>query len=56
MNGVPLLLLWGEKDPWIRPMAADKIQALYPSSRRVSISVFLCVKFVLHLHRYTAAI
>lgn len=23
----PLLLLWGELDPWIRPAAADKIQA-----------------------------
>ena len=22
----PLLLLWGELDPWIRPAAADKIQ------------------------------
>lgn len=24
----PLLLLWGELDPWIRPAAADKIQVL----------------------------
>lgn len=27
----PLLLLWGELDPWIRPAAADKIQACYQS-------------------------
>ena len=34
---VPLLLLWGEKDPWIRPTAADKIQALFPAAKRISI-------------------
>lgn len=38
----PLLLAWGEKDPWIRPAAADKIQALYPSSKRVSINAGHC--------------
>lgn len=38
----PLLLAWGEEDPWIRPVAADKIQALYPESRRVSIDAGHC--------------
>lgn len=38
----PLLLCWGEQDPWIRPAAADKIQALYPSSKRVSIDAGHC--------------
>eukprot|EP00522_Entomoneis_paludosa_P014614 CAMPEP_0172444772 /NCGR_PEP_ID=MMETSP1065-20121228/4788_1 /TAXON_ID=265537 /ORGANISM="Amphiprora paludosa, Strain CCMP125" /LENGTH=348 /DNA_ID=CAMNT_0013195457 /DNA_START=24 /DNA_END=1070 /DNA_ORIENTATION=+ len=33
----PLLLCWGEYDPWIRPAAADRIQELYPASQRVSI-------------------
>lgn len=39
---VPLLLLWGEKDPWIRPIAADKIQSMYPSSQRVSLDAGHC--------------
>lgn len=38
----PLLLCWGENDPWIRPLAADKIQALYPKSTRVSIDAGHC--------------
>lgn len=38
----PLLLCWGEDDPWIRPAAADKIQALYPKSKRVSIDAGHC--------------
>jgi len=38
----PLLLCWGEKDPWILPAAADKIQALYPASRRVSVDAGHC--------------
>ena len=38
----PLLLCWGEYDPWIRPAAADKIQALKPSSERVSIDAGHC--------------
>ena len=41
-GGKPLLLAWGESDPWIRPQAADKIQALYPQSRRVSIDAGHC--------------
>mmetsp|Transcript_19172 Transcript_19172/g.31818 ORF Transcript_19172/g.31818 Transcript_19172/m.31818 type:complete len:349 (-) Transcript_19172:66-1112(-) len=40
---VPLLLCWGEEDPWIRSTAADKIQALYPEkSQRVSIDAGHC--------------
>ena len=38
----PLLLAWGEKDPWIQPAAADKIQSLYPRSRRISIDAGHC--------------
>eukprot|EP00562_Extubocellulus_spinifer_P027902 CAMPEP_0178656962 /NCGR_PEP_ID=MMETSP0698-20121128/25109_1 /TAXON_ID=265572 /ORGANISM="Extubocellulus spinifer, Strain CCMP396" /LENGTH=371 /DNA_ID=CAMNT_0020299063 /DNA_START=20 /DNA_END=1133 /DNA_ORIENTATION=+ len=41
-NSKPLLLAWGESDPWIRPAAADKIQALYSNSRRVSIDAGHC--------------
>jgi pimeloyl-ACP methyl ester carboxylesterase len=37
-----VLLLWGEHDPWIRPQAADQIQALRPSARRVSINAGHC--------------
>lgn len=42
----PLLLCWGQEDPWIRPQAADRIQALtreadYPVSR-VDISAGHC--------------
>lgn len=39
---VPLLLLWGEKDPWIRPVYADRIQALYPAAKRVSLDAGHC--------------
>jgi pimeloyl-ACP methyl ester carboxylesterase len=38
----PLLLCWGEHDPWIRSETADKIQALKPSSIRVSIDAGHC--------------
>ena len=39
----PLLLCWGEEDPWIRSVAADKMQALYPhKSKRVSINAGHC--------------
>ena len=42
LDDKPLLLAWGESDPWIRPQAADRIQALYPQSRRVSIDAGHC--------------
>lgn len=38
----PLLLCWGEEDPWIRSAAADKMQLLYPKSKRVSIDAGHC--------------
>ena len=38
----PLLLCLGEFDPWIRPAAADRIQALKPSCKRVSIDAGHC--------------
>ena len=38
----PLLLCWGEYDPWIRPQAADKVQAVYPKAQRVSIDAGHC--------------
>lgn len=38
----PLLLCWGEYDPWIRPQAADKVQAIYPKAERVSINAGHC--------------
>ena len=42
-NNCDLLLCWGESDPWIRPAAADQIQALYPAqSQRVSIDAGHC--------------
>lgn len=39
---IPLMLLWGEQDPWIRPAAADKIQALKPDAQRVSLQAGHC--------------
>ena len=30
---VPLLLVWGQEDPWIRPKYADMIQEKYPATR-----------------------
>eukprot|EP00667_Euglena_gracilis_P001527 EG_transcript_1528 len=38
----PLLLLWGEKDPWIRPQAGNAIQRLYPRAERVSLAAGHC--------------
>ena len=38
----PLLLCWGEQDPWIRPLAADRMQSIYPAAKRVSIDAGHC--------------
>jgi len=38
----PILLCWGEEDPWIRSAAADKMQALKPTAKRVSIDAGHC--------------
>ena len=35
---VPLLLLWGSQDPWIRPQAADTIQELFPKALRTDVN------------------
>jgi len=37
----PLMLCWGEQDPWIRPQAADRIQML-KECERVSINAGHC--------------
>lgn len=39
---VPLLLLWGVQDPWIRPKAADRIQELFPGAQRVDVLAGHC--------------
>jgi len=39
---LPLLLCWGESDPWIRSQAADQIQQLYPTAIRASIDAGHC--------------
>jgi pimeloyl-ACP methyl ester carboxylesterase len=36
------LVCVGEKDPWIRPAAADLIQQLHPAATRVSIDAGHC--------------
>mmetsp|Transcript_26140 Transcript_26140/g.36859 ORF Transcript_26140/g.36859 Transcript_26140/m.36859 type:complete len:350 (-) Transcript_26140:244-1293(-) len=38
----PLLLCWGEEDPWIKSAAADKMQVLKPTAKRVSIDAGHC--------------
>ncbi|CAM9670489.1 unnamed protein product [Chrysoparadoxa australica] len=38
----PLLLLWGEKDPWIGPNTASSIMGLYPSAQKVSLDAGHC--------------
>lgn len=38
----PLLLLWGDQDPWIRPASADKVMALYPSAQRIRLNAGHC--------------
>lgn len=39
---VPLLLLWGDKDPWIGPRMADRMQSLYPSATKVTLAAGHC--------------
>ena len=39
---IPLLLLWGAQDPWIRPQAADRIQRAFPAARRVDVQAGHC--------------
>lgn len=37
LDRVPSLILWGEKDDWVKPEVADRLQAALPSARRVTI-------------------
>jgi pimeloyl-ACP methyl ester carboxylesterase len=39
---LPLMLLWGMKDPWIRPITADRIQELKPDLVRVNLEAGHC--------------
>ena len=39
---VPLWLVWGKEDPWIRPASADKFQKLYPNAKRINIDAGHC--------------
>eukprot|EP00850_Spirogloea_muscicola_P014431 SM000103S09523 [mRNA] locus=s103:470030:473187:- [translate_table: standard] len=38
----PVLLLWGELDPWITPAKADRIQQLFPKAQRVRLPAGHC--------------
>jgi pimeloyl-ACP methyl ester carboxylesterase len=37
LRGVPTLILWGEKDAWVKPEVADRLQADLPDAQRVTI-------------------
>lgn len=37
LDGVPTLILWGEKDAWVKPEVADRLQAALPSASRITI-------------------
>lgn len=39
---VPLLLLWGELDPWMGPTKAARIKELYPSATLVLLGAGHC--------------
>ena len=34
---LPLLLVWGQQDPWMRPNKATRIMELYPGARLVTV-------------------
>lgn len=38
LDGVPTLILWGEKDEWVKPEVADRLQAALPSAQRITIA------------------
>ena len=42
LNDIPLLLLWGIRDPWIRPSSADMIQSILPGTQRVDLNAGHC--------------
>jgi pimeloyl-ACP methyl ester carboxylesterase len=39
---IPVLLLWGDLDPWIVPSRAAKIMALYPRAQKVGLQSGHC--------------
>lgn len=43
MQPMPLLLLWGDKDPWIGPRSADRVMQLYPQASRIRLPAGHCV-------------
>lgn len=38
----PMLLLWGDKDPWMTPTKADKMLKLYPNGTKISVEAGHC--------------
>lgn len=41
-NKMPLLLLWGDLDPWIGPGSAARVKKFYPKADRVGIQAGHC--------------
>lgn len=41
-NGIPLLLLWGMEDPWIRESKLERLQGVYPEADKVLVSSGHC--------------
>lgn len=41
-SDLPLLLLWGDKDPWITPKRAAAMKDMYPSAKRVGLNSGHC--------------
>eukprot|EP00244_Chara_vulgaris_P004621 TRINITY_DN191_c0_g1_i1.p1 TRINITY_DN191_c0_g1~~TRINITY_DN191_c0_g1_i1.p1 ORF type:complete len:480 (-),score=81.96 TRINITY_DN191_c0_g1_i1:248-1687(-) len=39
---LPLLLLWGDLDPWIEPTKAERIMSLYPRAEKISVPAGHC--------------
>lgn len=39
---IPMLLVWGDLDPWMTPAKADRILKLYPSASRVRLVAGHC--------------
>ncbi|GAB5036622.1 Hypothetical protein NocV09_04400090 [Nannochloropsis oceanica] len=42
MLDMPLLLLWGDRDPWISPRMAERMRDLYPAAKRVGLDAGHC--------------
>ena len=41
-KSMPLALIWGQLDPWIKPKYADQIQTLYPECLRFDVDAGHC--------------